>query len=702
MTLRFATLFCAFALYAGAQTSTQSPAQTPAPASQQKLPTVRQTVEVTATKLPEEPIEVPAAIAVMTGEELRGRGVRDLRDALLLSTGVEIAPGGDAGPASSVPDFWGLKEFDAFLLVVDGVPWGGAFNPALTALDLSDVERIEVLRGPAPVTYGATSFVGVIQVVHTNPASAERSLELTGGSFGSGGGTLSFPIPLSNGWKSRLVVGGEREGFNDDRTSYSRYRGAWRVERKMPESQRLWFMANLNWLGQDPASPRPRDGAVFSPLVPLDANLNPAGAYLNDRRGGIMGGFDRPAAGGEWSATVSVSHSRQSAFRGFLVNIEDAPDNAHGVRERIRLTDVYLDSHLSKKLYNNVRFLFGADYIHGSAIAKGADFDYSTTLNGTPPPLVIAPDSLDVQIHDHRNFVGPYTALEWTPQERFRVDAGVRLNITHETQNQLDAGAGTQSSDHRTDFRTGANLGAIFTAWQQDQNSVRLFANYRDTFKPGAIDFGIGEGEAEILKPETARSVEGGLKGRFWQHRLEAEASAFLMDFTNLVTAVTINGDPALINAGKQRFKGFESELAMFLSQGVVAHATYSFHDAKFTDFVQDFDGVPTQLAGKRLEMSARHLAAAGINYVPAKGFMGGFEVSYTGSRFLNKRNTAPAGGFTTLGLSAGYHTSRWELRADARNLTDRRDPVSESELGDAQYYLLPSRKVNVTLRMKF
>ncbi len=44
------------------------------------------------------------------------------------------------------PALWGLREFDAFLLVVDGVPWGGAFNPALTTLDLTNVERIDVLR----------------------------------------------------------------------------------------------------------------------------------------------------------------------------------------------------------------------------------------------------------------------------------------------------------------------------------------------------------------------------------------------------------------------------------------------------------------------------------------------------------------------------------------------------------------------------
>src|SRR5882762_6251921 len=169
---------------------------TPAPATQEKLPTVKERVEVTVTRLPEDPEDVPAPIEVFSAEELSARGARDLRTAMASAIGVEIAPGGDTGPAGSVPAFWGLKEFDAFLLVVDGVPWGGAFNPALTTLDLNDVERIEVLRGPAPVTFGATSFVGVIHVVHKGVETPGRTLTVHGGSYGSGGGLFSTGIPL--------------------------------------------------------------------------------------------------------------------------------------------------------------------------------------------------------------------------------------------------------------------------------------------------------------------------------------------------------------------------------------------------------------------------------------------------------------------------------------------------------------------------
>jgi outer membrane receptor protein involved in Fe transport len=668
------------------------------------LPTLQQTVEVTATRVPEDPKNVPAAIEVFSGDELSAQGARDLRSALALATGVEIAPGGDSGPASSVPDFWGLKEFDAFLLVVDGVPWGGAFNPALTALNLSDIDRIEVLRGPAPVMYGATSFVGVIQVVHKSADDRQKTLDLHGGSYGSGGGAFSSPVPLWGDWASRLTLEGEREGFSDPRTSFRRGHGLWRVARKPTASNREWLNADLNWLDQDPASPRPLLGTGLTPLVPGDANQNMAGAFLNDHRGTVTAGFDRAVGSAQWSTSASVSRDAQDDFRGFLTDIGDDPDNAHGFREKIYLTDFYLDSHFSRKLLPSVRFLFGGDYLHGAGAARGADFDYTAPLNGAFAPIVPSPSDLDFHIDDQRNFFGVYASAEWTPLERLRFDGGVRLNITQEHQQVVDGGAGTNDQQGRTDTRPGTSLGAIFTAWQRKQDSVGLYVNYRDTFKPAAIDFGIGEegGGPLILKPETSQSIEGGLKGRFLDRRMEAEASGFLMNFDNLVTATSVNGVPSLINSGKQRFQGFESGISYFFAKQIVLRGTYSFHDATFTDFVQDFNGSPVQLTGKRLQMSARNLAAVGVQYSPSHGFLGGLEVNYTGNQYLDMLNTALAGGFATFSLNAGYRTRHWELRVDVSNLTDRRDPVAESELGDSQFYLLPARRVDAGLRLFF
>src|SRR5215469_11966774 len=149
-------------------------------------------VVVTATRVPEPADQVPADISVVTGDKLRALDAWDMSSALALVPGVEAPPGGDAGPSSSVPSFWGLHEFDAFLLVVDEVPWGGAFNPAITTLNLNDVERVEVLKGSAPVMYGATSFVGVVQVLHYPAGQASQQASIAVGSYGSARAAAAF------------------------------------------------------------------------------------------------------------------------------------------------------------------------------------------------------------------------------------------------------------------------------------------------------------------------------------------------------------------------------------------------------------------------------------------------------------------------------------------------------------------------------
>src|SRR5260370_39138919 len=117
--------------------------------AQTQVPAQHEVIEVTATRVAEDVLNVPASVTVIDGDELRARNATDLASALATMAGVSIAPGGEGGPGSAVPEMWGLREFDAFLLVVDGVPLGGAFNPDLPALDLNDVDRIEGLRGSA-------------------------------------------------------------------------------------------------------------------------------------------------------------------------------------------------------------------------------------------------------------------------------------------------------------------------------------------------------------------------------------------------------------------------------------------------------------------------------------------------------------------------------------------------------------------------
>src|SRR5262245_17958515 len=184
------------------------------------IPRTEERIQVTATRIPEAVEPEPAAITIVTGEELKSTGAHDLATALSLVGGVSIGPGGDGGPASSVPELWGLRECDAFCLVVDDVPWGGAFNPALSTLDLNDIERIEVLRGPAPVMYGATSFVGVIHVIHLSASDTSKSVRAVIGNYSTGGASVRVALPSSETFKHSIAGNFDQQGYRDDRTQF--------------------------------------------------------------------------------------------------------------------------------------------------------------------------------------------------------------------------------------------------------------------------------------------------------------------------------------------------------------------------------------------------------------------------------------------------------------------------------------------------
>ena len=230
---------------------------------------------------------IPASVTIIDGDDIRARNANDLQSALSLVGGVSIAPGGDAGPAGSVPEIWGLREFDAFLLVVDGVPWGGAFNPDLATLSMENIDRIEILRGAAPVMYGATSFVGVIHVIH-RIAGAPGNGRLSFGNYSSGGASASVPLSQSAAIRQSLNFDYQKRGFRDKATSFDRSHLLYRFASDVAGGT-LRFDGDVTVLRQDPASPS-------TTITPLDANYNPSNGKLDQNRYHGVLGFDTRAA----------------------------------------------------------------------------------------------------------------------------------------------------------------------------------------------------------------------------------------------------------------------------------------------------------------------------------------------------------------------------------------------------------------------
>ena len=675
-------------------------------------PQTLEPVEVTTSKIPVALSDVAANVNVVSGDELRARGATDLRTALSLVAGVDIAPGGDGGPASSVPALWGLREFDAFLLVVDGIPSGGAFTPALATLNLANVERIEVLKGAAPVSYGATSFVGVIHVIHYGAGQGPAQVEVGVGSRGSAHFAAAIPLSDANApWRQSLLIDGDNQELASDRSGWDRahllYRGAGEVG-----AGQFSVDADLTQLHQDPVSPHPREHGVLTPRVPLDSNDNPRGAKQDEDRGQLALGYALPTSLGEWSTRLAVARSNGDNVKGFLR--EDFADdgvthNADGFQQDVHRTEIYFDSHFATPLNDRATLVWGLDHLYGKGDQHSNNFEYAVLPNGSNAPdwrtlHIDEATSLD----DKRNFTGLYADLEYAVTDAWRIEAGVRFNHTKETTRGLEvdltgdvpvvADGGTD--EHKENRWAGA-LGTSYRLWQDGRDYLTVYANYRDTFKPAVVDFG-PEAEFEILKPEDAKSGEVGIKGKHLDGRFEWDLSVFRMNFRNLVVSQDVDGLPGLTNAGKERFKGAEAEARWNLADGFSIVGTYAYHDARFGDYVQDFGGVPTQLKGNLLEMSPQHIGSIGLMYAQPQGLRAYLVADYVGKRWLNKRNTSLAQDYTTLDAGVGYAWDRWEVRVDGYNLSDRRDAVAESELGDAQYYRLQARSYWLTGRYTF
>jgi iron complex outermembrane receptor protein len=658
-------------------------------------------VQVTATREAEDVDKVPASITIVTDEEMRARGVHDLAGALALVAGVEITPTGDGGPAGSVPAFWGLREFDAFLLVIDGVPSGGAFNPQLTTLSLQNVERIEVMRGAAPVMYGATSFVGVIHIIHYAPGHTPTRF---GAAIGSHGSSRLFGSTNIGGdaLPQSISFEAEKLGLSDDDAGFRRANLLYRLQSDFAGGT-FGFDLEASTLRQDPNSPVPRTGPVLDPTLPIDANFNPSDAKLDENRLQLTGRYSKSFGSTEWGTTLSFARTHNDILRGFLAPdyADNPPTNAEGFGQDRHVDDLYFDTHFVTTFKDGSTLTYGMDWMYGRAKYENFLYEYNVGLDGSNRPALSGTEPVDEPAGaDRRNFAGLYIQTDTHLSDTVDLLAGLRLNYTNETMDgEMDVPVGdpVPASDHRRENRLGGSIGLSWRVWSSGEDSLTLYGDARNTFKPAALDFG-PEAEANILKPESASSIEVGAKGRAMQGRLEWDLSGFFMYFDNLVIPVATGGLPGLANAGKETFQGAEFEMSYALADDLRLYGHYAWHDARFSDFVQDFDGVPTQLNGKRLELSPKQLGGIGLVYSPEQGFQASLVVDRVGDRFLNRRNTALAPAYSTVDASIGYRFERCELRLAGSNLTDRRDPVAESELGEGQYYRLPARTVELGL----
>lgn len=161
---------------------------------------------ITASKSWEKVSKAPATVLVVTRQQMEQRGYVNFWEIF------DDLPGFDLvlayGDTFLKPYARGFRNNigDAFLIMVDGQVfnhlWFNATWVPLAAIPLSNIDRVEVVYGPASAVYGSNAFMGVVNVVTTKGSDSAPSgrVDLIGGSLDKGGSDLSVNLPLGK-WK---------------------------------------------------------------------------------------------------------------------------------------------------------------------------------------------------------------------------------------------------------------------------------------------------------------------------------------------------------------------------------------------------------------------------------------------------------------------------------------------------------------------
>lgn len=176
-TLTFANMECA-----SAQTDSQQEMQ------QYEL----EEVEVTGSRVPLSLSQVARVVTVLDGRALGDAPVQSINDLLKYAVGVDVRQRGSRGVQTDISIRGGT--FDQITILLNGInicdPQTG-HNAADFPIDIEDIERIEILEGPAGRVYGTSSLVGAINIVTRKAQENSIEVRAEGGSYGSWGGGVS-------------------------------------------------------------------------------------------------------------------------------------------------------------------------------------------------------------------------------------------------------------------------------------------------------------------------------------------------------------------------------------------------------------------------------------------------------------------------------------------------------------------------------
>ena len=572
-----------------------------------------QTEVTTASKAPEPAALAPASITVITADEIRRSGARDVSDVLRTVVGLELTRDQFGAVQLVSRGILSPSESNQILFLVDGVPvnipsYGGA-SLVYDDLALAGVKRFEVVRGPGSALYGAHAFAGVVQVI-TRDGDEIDGVEAAAGASSWPGTHASLVAGTEVGTRGSLALRAHVLSTRGPRI---------RVEED----------AFTGVEGPDgPVSDAPGDLATFKDKVHVGGkarfgNVSLTASFLRNVRGVWLGNY----------VNVSDEHFYEQ-IDGYE-RIEWNESFADGkVRVLAALTAQQHNERERQQVYPQARFDTDderapwpgdpEDYRAKPALDRG-DLGSNSFSSETQVSYEVFPRNVllaGVQYHTinqtdtyfHLNFddegvtservdlpfntavsrqnVGAYLNDDWTivgdrpGLYRIRVLAGVRYDYYHD------------DLAKKEDFGDGPDFDALApragVVWEIARG-VYLKYLYGRAFRPPSFrelysdDPNVVVGRPTLF-PETIdfHEVSAGIA----RPRFQVQATAFQGKAVDLLVSRTQGTAIEFGNLGESSTRGIEAEGRVELRQGAWVFANATVQEARIDDIDQDSPGV--------------------------------------------------------------------------------------------------------------
>lgn len=685
-------------------------------------------IVVTARRREETLVDVPIAVTAFSSAALQQAGAIDVTDIAQSTpnTTLEASRGtnstltafirgiGQQDPVSGFEQGVGIYLDDVYLN-----------RPQAAVLDVYDVERIEVLRGPQGTLYGRNTVGGAVKYV-TRPLSQEPELNIRAsyGSYNQIDGVISGSAPLSDMIRVGAAVARlTRDGFGKNLTTgEDNY------------NKDVWAARGTFELGgyDQPVSIRisgdytkddsnPRGGHRLMPGLVSGA---PILGNVYDTRGGLNDPKQYVEAYGV-AMHVEIEASDALKFRSISSWRKDSSASPIDF-DALPAVDVdvpayYFNEQLSQEfqaLYDKgpISALLGFYYLTAQADTL-FDVRLYTTFNG-----LTAFTQADVDTSTYAIFAD--TTFRFTDQ--LSLSLGGRYTWDKRSadilrQNYLGGGspvfggAGVPYGAPSTNFH-GSRDYKKFTPRVslsfQPTREHNLYASFSQGFKGGGFDpRGVGVNapaaipgsptDAEVadflsFAPEKVDSYEVGYKGELLNGALYVALAGFYADYSDVQipgsVACNVNGLTTFCgvvsNAGKAQMKGVEFETTARLGRDLMASGdkltlsgAFGYIDAKYKKYITNIGGVPTDVAQYRKVQNTPEFTASGtLGYSTP---VGDGDLDFTTSlsyrsktyQFEIPNPYIDQDGYAVLDANLVYTApnKRWSIGVHGRNLTDER-----------------------------